>query len=134
MFLENLAMSLYCAKVIYVVKRHLLQRPFSVYGSQFRDDLSDHIIPVCCGKIQSEMQKTSLFQKGERAIQKSRDILIHLEDVIFPKMHVFLECNFKKSDTPLDILEITDIFLILFPYPLKILIEKKYCRYFIKNS
>lgn len=39
-------------------------------------------------------------------------------------MHIFLECNFKKSDISLDILEITDIFLILFPYPHKILIEK----------
>lgn len=70
------------------------------------------------------MQKTSLFQKGERAIQKSRGILRYLEDVIFPKMRIFLECNFKKSDISLDILEITDIFLILFPYPHKILIEK----------
>jgi len=85
-----------------------------VYGSQLRDNLSDHIIPVCCDKIQSEMQKASFFQKGERAIQKIGDILIHLEGVIFPETHVLLECDFKKSVTSLHILEITVIFLNLF--------------------
>lgn len=60
MGLDNLATSLYCAKFIYVVECHLLQRSFTVYGNQLRDNLSDHIIRVCCGKIQPEMQQTSL--------------------------------------------------------------------------
>lgn len=49
----------------------------------------DHIIPDCC-----KMQIPSLFREGERAIQKIRDIVKYLEDVIFPKMHVLLELDF----------------------------------------
>lgn len=59
-----------------------------------------HIIPDCCDKIQPVMQKPSLFHEGERAIQKIRDILKHLEDVIFPKMLVLLEFDLKMSHTP----------------------------------
>lgn len=84
-----MAISPHCAKVIYVLEYPLLQRSFTLYGSQLRNNLLDHIIPDCCGKIQSEMQKPSLFHEGERAIQKIRDILMCLEDVIFPKMPFF---------------------------------------------
>lgn len=95
--MEYLVPSFYCAKVIYIVECHLLQRSFSVYGSQLRDKLSDHIIPVCCGEIQSEMQKSSLFQEGERAMLKRGDMLIHLKDVIFPEKHVLQDCDFKND-------------------------------------
>lgn len=52
---------------------------------------------VCCGEIQSEMQKSSLFQEGERAMLKRGDMLIHLKDVIFPEKHVLQDCDFKND-------------------------------------
>lgn len=63
------------------------------------------------------MQKPSLFQEGERAIQKIIDILKHLEDVIFPKMHVLLEFDSKMSDTHFYISDINYIFLNYFIFP-----------------
>lgn len=48
-------------------------------------------------------------------------------------MHVLLECDFKESDTSLYILEITDIFLILFPSPPNILMEKIIKNFLLKT-